>query len=496
MTMPPAQLLPLGMAVVGFNKKDNKEGIRHLDGTSQPAERFASLSEAIQVSAKAVKAIGVDRDVDAKQKKETKQELMTLLRSQLPDDALNWIDAAVVLTENDPKYPPLLGTGGNDGRLDFTNNFLRNLVEEGVGLFDAYSGEPSQVAKQLLSNALLGTVSKDFIPKTKPIGQFSPGQAGGVNATSGTEGDSSINPWDFILMLEGAIAFAGAVTRRYQGTTESMASFPFTVSAVGAGWGGTGISDEKSARAEFWAPLWDRPAMFSEIQTVLAEGRAVLNGKTVRNGLDFSRAVKSLGISRGLSDFQRYGFYERSGKSYLSTPLGRHSVATSVSPSAKLIADFDKYGWLERVKREARGSNIPASTKNVVKRFEDALMNLLQQPQHWRPAQQVLVALGELCERLSKSPAMRDKVPPPPVLSSTWIKESNDRSPEFRIATALASIGITHEKASGSNGLPGAGQGVDDSINGEAVSVVSTIPMSCSFCPNKSQRFYLAARMV
>ena len=27
-----------------------------------------------------------------------------------------------------PKYPPLLGTGGIDGRLDFSNNFMQSVV--------------------------------------------------------------------------------------------------------------------------------------------------------------------------------------------------------------------------------------------------------------------------------------------------------------------------------------------------------------------------------
>ena len=41
--------------------------------------------------------------------------------------------AGVVLDEKgEPKYPSLLGTGGNDGNLDFTNNAMQRLGE----LFD------------------------------------------------------------------------------------------------------------------------------------------------------------------------------------------------------------------------------------------------------------------------------------------------------------------------------------------------------------------------
>ena len=41
-----------------------------------------------------------------------------------------WMDAAMVLEDDGtPKYPALLGSGGNDGRLDFTNNFMKRLGE-------------------------------------------------------------------------------------------------------------------------------------------------------------------------------------------------------------------------------------------------------------------------------------------------------------------------------------------------------------------------------
>src|SRR6202043_3003820 len=39
-----------------------------------------------------------------------------------------WLSAAVVLDEGgSPDWPSLLGTGGNDGNLDFTNNFMQQL---------------------------------------------------------------------------------------------------------------------------------------------------------------------------------------------------------------------------------------------------------------------------------------------------------------------------------------------------------------------------------
>lgn len=58
-----------------------------------------------------------------------KEELLLLCRNTLPEPALQWLDAAYVLTDDGAKYPPLLGTGGNDGRLEFTNNFMQRITE-------------------------------------------------------------------------------------------------------------------------------------------------------------------------------------------------------------------------------------------------------------------------------------------------------------------------------------------------------------------------------
>ena len=49
--------------------------------------------------------------------------------------ALHWLDATVALSGERLSFPQLLGTGGNDGRLDFTNNFMRRLVADRDGLF-------------------------------------------------------------------------------------------------------------------------------------------------------------------------------------------------------------------------------------------------------------------------------------------------------------------------------------------------------------------------
>ena len=420
----------------GFYAKDNKEGFAPL-ATDQVAQRFSHISSAIRSASLTVDRLALKQRPEG----EAKVELVGTLRAELPDVALLWLDAALALSADGLAYPQLLGTGGNDGRLDFTNNFTRRLVSRAKppGLFDASTGEPSNDARTLLASALYAEPASGL--SSAAVGQFAPGAAGGPNATTGYSSDSEVNPWDFVLMLEGATAFAGAATRRHQTTTGFGASFPFTVRAVGAGWGGVEAADENDARAEFWAPLWMRPARFLEIDSLFAEGRAVLNGRTARDGLDFARATASLGVSRGFRQFERFGFLMRAGRTYLATPIGRRFVAPS--PGAQLVADLDAGGWLERVRRVGRNDEESGAARHAIKRLEDALFGLSAPAGASTEVERALVALGHVVGWLAVSPNGRQAVgAPPPMVSSTWIRRADDGSPEFRIAAALAGIGL------------------------------------------------------
>ena len=419
----------------GFYPKDNRDGFGPMSSDSV-AERFQPFSLAIRVASDTLKGL----DLHIRPQGDAKATLVAMLRARLPESALPWVDAALVLSGGRLRFPQLLGTGGNDGRLDFTNNLMRRLVSDtkSPGIFHASSGAPSPAAKALLESALWNTPIHALT--TAAVGQYSPGGAGGPNSTTGYEGGPVVNPWDYVLMLEGAATFACAATRRHQSNTIARASFPFTVGAVGAGWGGIEATDESDARAEFWAPLWSRPARSCEIEALFGEGRAVTNGRTARDGLEFARALATLGVSRGFSEFQRYGFYKRAGKNHYATAISRRRAAPS--PGAELVADLDRGGWLNRARRLGRSDNQPATVRNAAKVLEDSLFELLAPDVSYRSVSAALEAIGRLANWLSTSPNGREMLPPPPLLSRAWLLQADDGSPEFRIAVALAGLGI------------------------------------------------------
>ncbi|MCS4505188.1 type I-U CRISPR-associated protein Csx17 [Arhodomonas aquaeolei] len=411
----------------GFYPKDNQDGIAPL--TRATAPRLVELHDAIEL----IRTILDRESLTERPGGDTKAALLGELRAELPDSALAWLDAAVVLTEESPKYPPLLGTGGNDGRLDFTNNFMQRVV----AVIDTATGEPSPGAAGWLEEALFASATPGL--PTSKVGQFAPGDAGGPNQVSGFEADKPlVNPWDFIFMLEGALLFAAAATKRLEGTERSGVSYPFTVRATGAGSGSTATGDEGNARAEFWAPLWPDPVGLPELSALLAEGRATLGRRPARDGLDFARAVSRLGVDRGLTSFQRYAFLMRSGKAYFATPLNRISVRRN--PGADLIDELDTHRWLSRFRSHARREGAHR-VLSLARRLEDALFELATSRDDEGPVvRRLIVVLGEIQLYLARSPKARDNCPPVPRLSAQWFLRADDGSPEMSIAAALAGL--------------------------------------------------------
>ncbi len=452
----------------GFYPKDNQSAFNSLLSPNA-APRFKPLASAIELVIRELEYRGLR---EAPQK-EDKRELIAALRNNLQDFMLDWLDASLLITGDTLSFPQLLGTGGNDGNMEFSRNFHQRLVsnDKSNGLFDVNSGQPTNDAIRLIRNSLFDESTHGF--HSVAIGQFDPGAVGGPNATSEKyEADTKVNPWDFVLSLEGAIMFAGAATRRHQASKNPGASFPFTVQMTGAGSGSVSTSDENNARAEFWAPIWGQPSNYDEIRVLLKEGRAVLHGKVASNGLEFARAAASLGINRGIDNFERYAFVMRSGKAYLATPIGTQRVSSPEANAARLINDLDAGNWISNVRRVAYGKNSPARAQVAFHRLENALFAMTEATAlSPHLIQLALEALGNLVGWIQYSKEVTDSISPPPRLSSAWQSISDDNSAEFRIACALANLGWPTVKAK------------EQSVNEQVLIDEKSIPMAAHVAP-------------
>ncbi|MFW6175298.1 MAG: type I-U CRISPR-associated protein Csx17, partial [Acidobacteriota bacterium] len=97
-------------------------------------------------------------------------------------------------------------------------------------------------------------------------------------------------------------------------------------------------------------------------------------------------------------------------------------------------------GYLDRLRRFARGPGAPGSVRRLVGLLEASLFELARHGGRQR-LQEILMVLGELQQVVGASRAARDAgLRPMPALSYRWVREADDRSDEFRVAAALAGI--------------------------------------------------------
>lgn len=386
-----------------------------------------------QKKAKRLDQAGVDRLSDIKrQEVEMKSALLRSLRNELDDSTLPWLDACFALFGEDRSPGPLLGSGGNEGSMDFSINHVGYLLE----LIDETTDEPSPISACLLENSLFA----DAIPResSSNIGFLDTLATGGANMSTGYEGGATGNIWDSVLALEGTVLFASLTTKRLESTSFGRPTFPFAVAPSFAGSGS--LAPKESARPELWLPIWGGMTTIAEISCLLAEGRVTKGRRDAQNGTDMLQVVASLGADRGISAFNRFGFYERRGLGYyVATHLGRFDLP-EVAVDNWVISDLTQHGWLDTFRSFASGDNTPTRFSVMRKRLEDALFALAGKTPAKSETQALLILLGEIQSALSVSSKAREAVRPVPRLSERWIIAADDGSPALRIAKALAGL--------------------------------------------------------
>jgi CRISPR-associated protein Csx17 len=410
----------------GFYIEGNSGAVASLAAVeASRAERLAPYRQAIQQAREAVQG-----HTESPEGKEEKRALIQQLRAQWDKGELAWLDAALVLSgKTGLEFPALLGTGGNDGRLDFTNNQMQRLVE----LIDPETGRGRPHTEPLLAQALFGRVTPG-LQQDKAIGQFLPGGAGGANSTAGFDGKSLLNPWDFVLALEGALVLRVAAVRRLDGPGLPQASAPFAVSGRASGYASAASSDE-SSRGEQWMPLWDGAATLPEVEALFAEGRLQSGTQRARTALEAALAVARLGAARGVSAFERYGYIERNGQSNLAVPLGRWRVPRPGEGLGPVHLLESVEPWVERLRR----SSTPALVK-AARRVEDAMLAVCRGagPERW---QELLIRLGEAEDAITRrrKQAVEENLRPLPRLAAQWFEAAYQDRAELRLAAAIAS---------------------------------------------------------
>lgn len=352
---------------------------------------------------------------------EEELKLIRLLRQRLPEMVVRWIDVCVIMTDEWRSFPALLGTGGNERSGSYFSNFSQSIVS---CLIDRK--HDADLKGALYAGPYLGS-------RNGPApGHFFPIAASPPNGGTGFRGAAKMNPWDLILCLEGANIFVASVARRLHTTELPQAAAPFAVRSSAVGYGSAAEGEEN--RGEQWFPLWERPATLSEIRGLVGEGRNKIGRRPAGRSVDFGRAVARLGVARGITAFERYGYVERNGQSFIAVPLGRWPVRTQPHQDLiEVVAD-----WVESLRQAKR----PGSISRIARVCEEAILACCRDGGNPRRWQDLLIALGQAEAQLPRNPkfTVDNELRPLPKLSPAWLIAADyEHSVELRLATAFAS---------------------------------------------------------
>lgn len=406
----------------GFGLKDIEPRKRLSRLMGNPSPRLTVLKESVKVAENIVGRARSAGWITADGKGD-KQRVVLEFRNRCPEPLLPWIDACVVLAEEKALFPPLLGTGGNDGRLDFSTNFHEQLL---VVLDESPAGRARSAA--LARDALAGIETERL--SAAPVGQFDPASAGGQGSSPFGAAGSLVNPWTYVLLVEGALLFASGTSRRHQHAA-GRAAMPFTVSYSPDG-SASGAPGEES-RGEVWAPVWTRPCTLAEVRQLFGEARAAWRGRQARRAVDFYAATRALGVARGVSEFVRYGLQQRNGLAFVAVPLDR--VQVTDKPEVRLAARIEDWvSWIPR-------GDASRTVGTALRRFESAHLRYVRDTDAIT-LRDLLAALTSLEMAVGRSGRMRETIPvrrPPGAGEFLSALTSPQERPELRIAVGIAS---------------------------------------------------------
>lgn len=420
---------------------------------STTEKRFAGYRFALRAAFAAMDHAGVStkKDIEGSggPQRRLKAELLLSLRGSLPDEALAWMDAATVIEPDALAFNTMLGGGGgSDGNSHFSDNFMQCLWMA-LPEFAAQSRKPVKAvggkavfdsSAALYESLFAAQGAGTKIPDLSPV-LFDSSRVGGPNQTAGFEASAGSNPWDFVLMLEGSVLFAGSIGRKLADDRDPSARFPFLFQASPVGLGSSYLSE--SSGRELWLPLWSMPASVAEIRALLGEGRVEKHGRMAKRGTDAFVAAAQLGCDRGITAFQRIGFFKgRIGGDNYFTTVDQGRISPRRNPSVDLLRDVDD--WLTRLASAATSDRCPASVASKVVTLERRITDLAVTPQEQSSSRllAVLAALGAAERTLARSSKWTKEAYLRPLhgLRPEWLIKADDGSVEFRLAQSLAAM--------------------------------------------------------
>lgn len=371
---------------------------------------------------------------------------------------LKWLDAVGMSVSRSgdsdiPSWFPILASGGGEASGQYVVNHQLRLK---TALLDDQSESRFRLQASLFAQNQPGSLEANAMGA-----MYYPSLMKAPNAGQNFLPDPQrrVNPWDFILLLEGTLVWSMAATRR-KGVTSERGSFPFYCRSSFGGSMTIGPkevegAEQSIANGELWCPIWSSPSTLTEIQRIFGEGRLQIGEKVCSRSLNFALAMKGLGLDRGIQALHRYSLLERSGSGRQTTLLAVPNGCFVPDRSALLPLLSELRGFAESVAANLTDSGQLARRLTLARvEFERAWFNAtISMP--GRLLEDLIVAAGRLMRELGANSAKpgvvkvkmgqktsEKRVPPVAQLGIDWweILDRSDDSPDFRLARAIAGI--------------------------------------------------------
>jgi CRISPR-associated protein Csx17 len=339
-------------------------------------------------------------------------------------------------------FNPLLGSGGNAGKRDFSQGWKRavDALAPGEGLPDS----PKKRAE--LKALLLGHQVVWMLEKLNAACWFSDTNKI-YNSGQRSFREGAASPWAMVLACEGLPFFAGGASRRLGSRAHAVGAFPFVTRSAAPVAAGEAGRD----RGEIWAPIWNRPMTVPEVAALFSRGRAEVGGRGVLTPGAFVTAVMRRGFDAGITEFKRFvlgrttsanTFEPRSGGTFhVGMPGDRISAEVRHSQAAAAIAFERLLGLIEKLPADHKVGN---RWRFVGLRgdLEAAMLRAAQAPADSSMGRNILDAVVTALDRIDKNKSFRERRVTWEPLPLEWLPTlfaDETPSAEARLALALVS---------------------------------------------------------
>lgn len=313
-------------------------------------------------------------------------------------------------------FNPLLGSGGNAGRRDFSAGWkqavdaLAAAPKAGKGRGKKKNKVPGRgdaaaapdARRSEASAFLLGQPLTWLLEKLAAGSWFSEATKL-YNSGQSPAREGQISPWAMVLACEGLALLVGGASRRLGARTRAVGAFPFVTQPVAPEVAG----EAGRILGEIWTPIWARPMTLAETTTLFSRGRAELRGRGAVTPAAFATAIRERGVDAGVSEFRRFTLgrttsantFEPRLEARFMLDTGSNATGTAGARVLDCVTALIEHRGFPRDGKRFAGIRGP---------IEAALLDVAADPARCEPAIAMLDAITAALDRIDRNRGFRE----------------------------------------------------------------------------------------